>query len=72
MLDSDWSSQNLLHSDWLLPEVATITTLLCTNYIYIYIYIYMLTYIYICMLTSQTFVNIFEAGRQILPDFLRE
>ena len=32
----------------------------------------MLTYIYICMLTSQTFVNIFEAGRQILPDFLRE
>ena len=26
MLDSDWSSQNLLRSDWLLPEVATITT----------------------------------------------
>ena len=46
MLDSDWSSQNLLHSDWLLPEVATITTLLCTNYIYIYIYIYADIYIY--------------------------
>ena len=26
MLDSDWSSQNLLRSDWLGPEGATITT----------------------------------------------
>ena len=26
MRDSDWSRQNLLRSDWLLPRVATYTT----------------------------------------------
>ena len=26
MRDSDWSRENLLRSDWLLPSVATITT----------------------------------------------
>ena len=26
ILDSDWSRQNLLRSDWLLPIVAPITT----------------------------------------------
>ena len=29
MRDSDWSRENLLRSDWLLPSVATITTLVC-------------------------------------------
>ena len=27
ILDSDWSRQNVLRSDWLLPSVALITTL---------------------------------------------
>ena len=27
MRDSDWSRQNLLRSDWLLPSVASITTI---------------------------------------------
>ena len=26
ILDSDWSRQNVLRSDWLLPSVALITT----------------------------------------------
>ena len=26
MRDSDWSRENMLRSDWLLPSVATITT----------------------------------------------
>ena len=26
ILDSDWSRQNLLRSDWLVPRVALITT----------------------------------------------
>ena len=27
MRDSDWSRENLLRSDWLIPSVATITTI---------------------------------------------
>ena len=30
MRDSDWSKRNFLRSDWLLPTVATITTLHCS------------------------------------------
>ena len=32
MRDSDWSRQNLLRSDWLVPKVASLTTIeYCTS-----------------------------------------
>ena len=32
MRDSDWSRPNLLRSDWLGPDVATMTTYMCKLY----------------------------------------
>ena len=40
MRDSDWSRQNLLRSDWLVPKVASLTTfnssLFSSKYFYFY------------------------------------
>ena len=45
MRDADWSRENLLRSDWLVPKVATITTVIHGN-IWLYMALHGNTWLY--------------------------